>query len=376
MAYGSYRDGIMEVTVSAIKADIGSIAGHTKPTPEVIAAVEKVVQQAQGSTLIDYYIGHCGDDIHILMTHTKGIGASEVHQLAWNAFVTGTAVAKEQGLYGAGQDLLKDAFSGNVRGLGPGVAEMTITERQSEVIILFVADKTEPGAYNLPFYKMFTDPDFNSGLLLKPSIQKGYTFTVMDVDHIAGDKVIELNSPEEVYKLATLLRDNNRFVVEKVHSRHNGDIVAASSTSRLHNIAGKYVGKDDPVALVRAQQDFPATEEVCKVFRIAHYVTGNTRGSHTMPLMPVVRNSAASSYFCIPLVSALGFQVKNGKLTGPIDLFDDPYWETIRTKACLKADLMREQGWSGAAMASKTELAYTAIQDTMEELEKRFVVRK
>lgn len=366
----------MEITLTAIKADIGSIAGHTKPTPEVIAAVENAVKNQRGLLLIDYYIGHCGDDIHILMTHTKGTNSKEIHEMAWNAFVAGTAVAKEQGLYGAGQDLLKDAFSGNVRGLGPGVAEMTINERQSEPFMLLVADKTEPGAYNLPFYKMFVDPDFTSGLILKPSIQKGFTFTVMDVDHTDGDKVIDLNTPEEIYKLATLLRDNNRYVVEKVHSRHSKEIVLASSTSRLHNIAGKYVGKDDPVALVRLQQDFPATEEACKVFRIAHYVTGDTRGSHTMPLMPVKRNSAASSYFCIPLVSALGFQVKNGKLCGPIDLFDDPYWDTVRQKACLKADLMREQGWSGAAMASKTELAYTAIQETLEELEKRFVVRK
>ena len=366
----------MEITLSAIKADIGSIAGHTKPTPEVLAAVENTIKNQRGLLLIDYYIGHCGDDIHLLITHTRGINNKEIHELAWNAFVAGTAVAKEQGLYGAGQDLLKDAFSGNVRGLGPGVAEMQIKERGSEVIILFVADKTEPGAYNLPFYKMFVDPDFNSGLILKPSIQKGFTFTVMDVDNTDGDKVIELATPEELYKLATLLRDNNRFVVEKIHSRHSGEIVAVSSTSRLHNIAGKYVGKDDPVALVRAQGDFPATEEICKVFRIAHYVTGDTRGSHTMPLMPSKRNMHATSYFCIPMVSSLGFQVKNGKLCGPIDLFDDPYWDQVRKKACLKADLIREQGWSGAAMASKTELAYTAIQETMDELEKRFVVRK
>jgi fructose 1,6-bisphosphate aldolase/phosphatase len=34
-------------------------------------------------------------------------------------------VAKREGLYGAGQDLLKDAFTGNLHGLGPQVAEMT-----------------------------------------------------------------------------------------------------------------------------------------------------------------------------------------------------------------------------------------------------------
>jgi len=43
------------------------------------------------------------------MTHRHGSGHPEVHRLAWEAFVAGTEVAKAQGLYGAGQDLLKDA---------------------------------------------------------------------------------------------------------------------------------------------------------------------------------------------------------------------------------------------------------------------------
>jgi fructose 1,6-bisphosphatase len=40
-----------------------------------------------------------------------------------------------------------------------------------------------------------------------------------------------------------------------------GDAVSVS-TSRLHNTAGKYMGKDDPVKLVRVQKAFPATGEV------------------------------------------------------------------------------------------------------------------
>ena len=65
------------------------------------------------------------------MTHTRGVGDDRIHRLAWDAFVEGTAVAKEQGLYGAGQDLLKDAFSGNVRGMGPAVAEMEVGRRRA-----------------------------------------------------------------------------------------------------------------------------------------------------------------------------------------------------------------------------------------------------
>ena len=79
---------------------------------------------------------------------------------------TGTEAAKQQGLYGAGQDLLKDAFSGNVRGMGPAVAEMEFEERPSEPFLFFAADKTDPGAFNLPLYLAFADPMNTPGLML------------------------------------------------------------------------------------------------------------------------------------------------------------------------------------------------------------------
>ena len=103
----------MKITVSVIKADVGGIGGHTRPSEALIAAVKETVKNA-GELLIDYYIGYCGDDVHIVMSHTKGVDNQEIHKLAWDAFEAGTAIAKQEGLYGAGQDLLKDSFSGNV----------------------------------------------------------------------------------------------------------------------------------------------------------------------------------------------------------------------------------------------------------------------
>ena len=50
-------------------------------------------------------------------------------------------MVKEEGLYGAGQDLLKDAFTGNLHGLGPQVAEMEFEERPSEPFMILAADK-------------------------------------------------------------------------------------------------------------------------------------------------------------------------------------------------------------------------------------------
>ena len=113
----------MRLTLSVIKADIGSVGGHTKPSTRMMAAVQGEVAKAIcDGLLIDGFVCHTGDDIAIIMTHTRGEGSSEVHQLAWKAFLAATSVAKTSGLYGAGQDLLVDAPSGNVRGAGPGVA--------------------------------------------------------------------------------------------------------------------------------------------------------------------------------------------------------------------------------------------------------------
>ena len=122
-----------------------------------------------------------------------------------------------------------------------------------------------------------------SGLILSPAIGKGFKFVVMDVAHTEEDRIIELVTPEDLYDLAALLRDNERFVVAGIYSRNSGEQAASASTTRLHNIAGKYTGKDDPVMLIRVQGNFPATGEILSPFSIGHYVAGFMRGSHVGP---------------------------------------------------------------------------------------------
>ncbi|MDY6845497.1 MAG: fructose 1,6-bisphosphatase, partial [Thermodesulfobacteriota bacterium] len=286
----------MKVTVSIIKADIGSIGGHIKPSTRLVERVDEYVSDQGSGLLIDHYVGFTGDDIHILCSHKNGPLSEDIHKLAWDAFVAGTEVAKQQGLYGAGQDLLKDAFSGNIKGMGPAVAEIEFEERPSEPFLMFTADKTDPGAYNLPLYLGFADPMHNAGLMLATGMDKGFKFTIIDVNYTDADRIIELNTPEDLYDIASLLRDQERFVIESIHSRNTEEQAAAVSTTRLHNIAGKYTGKDDPVTLVRVQGAFPATGEVLSPYSIGHYVAGFMRGSHNGPLMPVKRNSSIS-YF-------------------------------------------------------------------------------
>lgn len=365
----------MKITLSIIKADIGSIGGHLCPSKPLIDKVKEFVASESKDLVSDFFISHTGDDIAILFVHYNGEGYEKLHKLAWDAFLAGTQLAKGQGLYGAGQDLLKDSFSGNVKGMGPAVAEMEFEERTNEPFLMFAADKTDPGAYNLPLYLMFCDPMYNSGLILSPNMAKGFKFVIMDVANTEGDKVIELSAPEELYDIAALLRDNERYVVEKVYSRETGDIAASCCTSRLHNIAGKYTGKDDPVMLVRCQGAFPATGEVLAPFNIGHYVAGFMRGSHNGPLMPVKMNSTVSFFDGPPVVSATGFCVHEGKLTDPADCFDHPYWDYIRANVSRKATEIRQQGFSGAAMLPYSELEYGGIVKKMEKLEPMFKIR-
>jgi len=365
-----------KITISVIKADVGSIGGHIKPSEEMLEAVEEEVKKKGKGLIIDYYVGHTGDDISILTTHKKGVGNSEIHKLCYDALLKATEIAKSQGLYGAGQDLLVSAFSGNVKGMGPQVAEMEIEEREAEPFLFFMADKTEPGAFNLPLYLAFSDPMYCAGLILSPTLKKGFKFVIMDVSYTEADKVIELVTPEEIYDIAILLREPGRFVVESIFSRATGEQIVAASTTRLHNIAGKYVGKDDPVMLVRAQKDFPATGEILAPYALGYYVSGFMRGSHIGPLMPVKANSTISFFDGPPVVSCLAFSMKNGKLTGPVDCFDHPFWDEVRRETAKKAIEIRKQGFYGAAMLPMEELEYTGIVEELKKLEKRFKIRK
>lgn len=355
-------------TVSVIKADIGSTAGHLKPTQEVVEAVTNRVNN-DGDFLDDSFVFTIGDDIDIVMSHTEGENADTVHELAWNAFEDGTEVAERQGLYGAGQDLLEDAFSGNVKGLGPGVCEITFEERTSEPMLIFGADKTEPGAFNQPLYTTFADPRQTSGLLLKDTINKGFTFEIMDLESGDGQDIAELDVPEDAWNLTALLMEPHRFGVKKIHSRHAGSEVASVSTQRLHNIAGEYVGKDDPVAVVRTQKDFPSPGEVLQPYANTPFVSGAMRGSHNGVLYPVTSESTEipSFYDGPPLVTAIGFTLNNGNFENRIHPFDFSFWDKIRMEAANRFRSFRQrQGSFGPGTVSGDELEYGGWSDIVD----------
>jgi len=360
-----------EITLSVIKADIGGYVGHSSIHPDLEEVAREHLEQArQKGTIVDFCVTHCGDDLQLIMTHTQGTDNATIHGLAWEVFERCTQTARDLKLYGAGQDLLSDAFSGNIRGMGPGVAEMSFAERKAEPVLIFMADKTSAGAWNLPLYRIFADPFNTAGLVISPALHDGFRFEVHDVKE---HRRITFDTPEESYDLLVFIGAPSRYAVKAVYTKKDNEIAAVSSTERLSLIAGRYVGKDDPVCIVRAQSQFPAVGEVLEPFTMPHIVEGWMRGSHHGPLMPVaVRDANPSRFDGPPRVIGLGFQIANGRLVGPRDMFDDPSFDEARRLCNEIANYMRRHGPFEPHRLPMEEMEYTTMPQVMERLAGRW----
>jgi fructose 1,6-bisphosphate aldolase/phosphatase len=254
--------------------------------------------------------------------------------------------------------------------MGPGTAEMQFSEREAETIVIFMADKTASGAWNLPLYKIFADPFNTIGLVIASNMHSGFTFEVHDVKK---HKKITFNAPEEIYDMLVYLGAPSRFAVKAIYHRESGEVAAVSSTQRLSLMAGRYVGKDDPVCIIRSQGKFPAVGEILEPFASPHIVEGWMRGSHHGPLMPVaVREANPCRFDGPPRVIAAGFQIANGKLVGPRDLFDDPAFDEARHQANIMADFLRRMGPFEPHRLPLEEMEYTTMPEVAKKLASRF----
>jgi len=353
-----------KITLSVIKADVGGWVGHSCSHPDMLALAAKHVEGAvKRGLLVDGQVLHVGDDVELIMTHHHGENNAEVHKFAWDTFLDLTELAKRMKLYGAGQDMLADAFSGNVKGMGPGVAEMSFVERKSEPVVIFMADKTSPGAWNLPLFKMFADPFNTVGLVIDPSMHRGFRFRVLDVFE---NKEWYLSCPEDMYDLLVLVGASGRYLIESIYRKKDNEIVAVASSQKLALIAGRYVGKDDPVLVIRSQSGFPAIGEILEPFAFPHLVEGWMRGSHHGPLMPVSFADARPIRFDgPPRVIAAGYQLANGKFIGPVDLFSDVAYDEARKEASRIATYMRRHGPFEPHRLGLHEMEYTTLPQVM-----------
>lgn len=369
---------VKKVTISIIKCDVGSLAGHHIVPKPLFDIAERNLKKAQDEGLINnFFVFNAGDDLELLMAHENGEQNSEIHKLAWETFKDAANKALQLKLYAAGQDLLKDAFSGNVRGMGPGVAEIEFEERKSDPLVVFAADKTSAGSFNYPLFRMFADPMNTAGLVIDPSMLCGFKFEVIDT---MEDKSAVISCPSEMYELLALIGTVGRYAISRVWRCSDDLICAASSVSKLSLIAGKYVGKDDPVMIARAQHGLPAVGEILAPFMHSYFVQGWMRGSHWGPLMPVgLKESKCTVFDGPPRIVALGFQVADGKIAcdddgQPMiaDMFDDPAFSIARHEAIKNGCMLRRMGEFEPARLGAEDMEYTTIQQVLKKMESRF----
>jgi fructose 1,6-bisphosphate aldolase/phosphatase len=159
-----------------------------------------------------------------------------------------------------------------------------------------------------------------------------------------------------------------------VYHRDTKEIAAVSSTQRLSLMAGRYVGKDDPVCIVRSQGNFPAVGEILEPFTMPQLVAGWMRGSHHGPLMPTAQRDANPSRFDgPPRVICYGFQLAEGSLIGPRDMFDDAAFDDARRLANQAGEYLRRHGPFEPHRLPLEEMEYTTMPQVMKKLEKRLL---
>jgi fructose 1,6-bisphosphate aldolase/phosphatase len=71
-------------------------------------------------------------------------------------------------------------------------------------------------------------------------------------------------------------------------------------------------------------------------------------------------------------VIALGFQVANGRLVGPLDMFDDPGFDEARHLCNVIADHLRHHGPFEPHRLPMDEMEYTTLPEVMVKLESRW----
>lgn len=406
--------------IKATKADVGGVGGHVVAADEVKSVMAKFVLENnayRGEPMFtSFIVTHTGDDVAVTGIVSERVDMSVVDELMWDALQLGAEKAGELGLYGPGQDLVADAFTGNLRGTGPATVVLPFPVRKenpSQTVLVSFADKTEPMAFNYYATGAYMLPRFNTGLVIAASkMKRGYIMEIVDLDTKAQaveagahprdqkaldgkmeelakglqEKVIRLRAPEDLYDIEGLCR-SSRFVIARIWSRNEkgeadqlGYVVSAE---RLHNIKTKkgftYGGKDDPVLLAFAQGDWPAPGEITSPWAACPLVAGDCRGSHNLHILPMPINSQ-TSYWSGPILSAitLSCNIHTGRIGAISDQFSlGTPWDEVRRQASQLAIQFRNaHGIRQPATLHEDELEY---QDGWKErrarLERQFEVK-
>ena len=76
-----------KTTISLIKCDVGSLAGHHIVPKPLFDIAEKNLKKAMDEGVINnFFVFNAGDDLELLMAHENGEQNKDIHKLAWDTF--------------------------------------------------------------------------------------------------------------------------------------------------------------------------------------------------------------------------------------------------------------------------------------------------
>ncbi len=139
------------------------------------------------------------------------------------------------------------------------------------------------------------------------------------------------------------------------------------------DVAGPHVDPGHPVLIVRSESGFPAVGEILAPFTTPSLVAGGLRGAYNAPLVPVaVCDAGCTVSDGPPRATCLGFQVSNGRLIGPADMFDDPAFDPVRRRCFELAETLRDLGPFEPHRLSLTEMEHATLPGIEQELKNRW----
>lgn len=292
----------MKGACTAASADLGTFPGRGRAHPRVLEEVGRRLKAEEGGLLADSFVTRCGSAVVLLATHKKR-DAADVRRLVEETLEGARTVGRALGLdYGD-------------RPAETGLVTVELDE-ESGGLLLFMTDRAGPEAWTALLCRVLADPFSTPRLATDPSMREGFVF------EIGGEPSVRFRTPAGTYSLLSALAEGPGRSVGQILTPTGESVAVVSSP-----------GSGGSVLLGRTGgAGVPALGEWLR----AAMVPIAARDGALFPV--AVCDAFGGAGDGLPRWCCFGFQVADGHLVGPADLFDDPAFDPVR-RDCL--DLAR-----------------------------------
>jgi len=291
----------------------GFPAGH-RVHPGMLELAARLLKKEEGGMLIDSFVFRCGDTVGFIMTHREEDGINPlVHRVLESC-----------------HDYLRKKNIFPPDPTSTVSCTLSFVERESEEIVLFLADHPTPDLFNLHLYRIFADPFSTTRLATDEALLDGFIFSTS-----SHDSKCNFSLPEDTYRLLASIRrpeETRVTIVSKRDGEHAASVTGPSKTAA-------------PGLLLRTGGIFPTYGEAVEPFAQPYMVRSSGGERPMMPLIPVsLCDAQGSRSGGPPRVVCLAFTLAGGRLIGPADIFDDLALDPARELGSRIAGYSRAHG--------------------------------